>query len=81
MTTRQRFLTGMIGGGLATAIVLGATAKDLGLVRGVTTPGVIYCAALADKIDGAVADRAECADMFDGLDPADQRLLMEDLDR
>jgi hypothetical protein len=79
MTTRQRFLAGMIGGALAAAIVLGVTIKDLGLVHGTTTPGAIYCTELDERYGATVSPNAECVDMFDALDEDTQRQLLEDL--
>lgn len=74
MTTRQRFLAGMIGSTLAAAIILGVTIKDTGLVHGTLDPAALYCENYEARLNVHfdADERAECEDDYRSL-PLDTR--------
>lgn len=81
--TRRQRIAAAIGGAVAALIVGAVVTKDTGLIHGTTSPAVLYCTKLADEFgaDGVGGGRDGCVEMFEDLDPDDQKLLLEDLGR
>lgn len=81
--TRAQRIAAAVGVAVAALLVGVVVTKDTGLIHGTTTPGALYCTALADEFgaESLGGGKDGCVAMFEDLDPADQRLLLEDLGR
>ena len=81
--TRAHRIAVAIGAAVAALLIGVVVTKDTGLIHGTTSPAVLYCTKLADEFgaDGVGGGQDGCVEMFEDLDPADQKLLLEDLGR